>query len=56
MFAIELFFDIETVFMLTELFEIALNNLHWLICHETKPNQIFWIFVGIEVELNSDVV
>ena len=19
--------------------DLALNNLHWLICHETKPNQ-----------------
>ena len=24
--------------------DLALNNLQWLICHKTKPNQIIYIF------------
>ena len=24
--------------------ELALNNLEWLICHKTQPNQIIYIF------------
>ena len=23
--------------------DLALNNLQWLICHKTKPNQIIYI-------------
>ena len=23
--------------------DLALNNLQWLICHETQPNQIIYI-------------
>ena len=23
--------------------DLALNNLQWLICHKTKPNQILYI-------------
>ena len=23
--------------------DLALNNLHWLICHKTQPNQILYI-------------
>ena len=29
--------------------DLALNNLHWLICHQTKPNQTKGvIFIGID--------
>ena len=24
--------------------DLALNNLQWLICHKTQPNQIIYIF------------
>ena len=23
--------------------DLALNNLHWLICHKTQPNQIIYL-------------
>ena len=25
--------------------DLALNNLQWLICHNTKPNQIYSIYM-----------
>ena len=25
--------------------DLALNNLQWLICHKTKPNQIYLIYL-----------
>ena len=25
--------------------DLALNNLQWLICHKTKPNHIYWMFI-----------
>ena len=25
--------------------DLALNNLQWLICHKTQPNQIFYAYV-----------
>ena len=25
--------------------DLALNNLQWLICHKTKPNQIIQLYV-----------
>ena len=28
---------------------LALNSLHWLICHETKPRQILYIYIYIYI-------
>ena len=25
--------------------ELALNNLQWFICHETKPNQVYVMYM-----------
>ena len=25
--------------------DLALNNLHWLICHKTQPNHIYLIYM-----------
>ena len=25
--------------------DLALNNLKWLICHKTQPNQILYIYI-----------
>ena len=27
--------------------DLALNNLQWLICHKTQPNQIIYILIYI---------
>ena len=32
--------------------DLALNNLQWLICHKTKPNQIKYIqYICIKMDL-----
>ena len=30
--------------------DLALNNLQWLICHKTKPNQIIYILIYMYIE------
>ena len=35
-------FYIFNIYMYKE--DLALNNLQWLICHKTKPNQIIYIW------------
>ena len=32
--------------------DLALNNLQWLICHKTKPNQILYMYKG-DLSLNN---
>ena len=29
--------------------DLALNNLQWLICHKTKPNQTIYIYIYIYI-------
>ena len=33
--------SIYLIYMYKE--DLALNNLHWLICHKNQPNQILYI-------------
>ena len=30
---------------------LALNNLQWLICHKTKPNQV-WLWLDMKVDMS----
>ena len=39
---------IYLVYMYKE--DLALNNLQWLICHKTQPNQIMYIFIHMYKE------
>ena len=29
--------------------DLALNNLQWLICHQTKPNKIFQLLISVKI-------
>ena len=33
--------------------DLALNNLQWLICHKTKPNQTNYLYVYIDWLLSN---
>ena len=33
--------------------DLALNNLQWLICHKTQPNQIIYLMYKEDLALNN---
>ena len=36
--------------------DLALNNLHWLICHKTQTNLILYIYIYIYIYIYKGVL